>query len=103
MIREYVFELSDIFKRYIERRFEINAAEFTTEEMLDWTKRSALEPPERKIAEWFFSTADPVKFAKWLPDSDTLYRFGKDVRQFVEQTRPRTETAPKPTDGPHAP
>ena len=102
MVREYVFELSDIFKRYIERRFEINAAEFTTEEMLDWTKRSALEPPERKIAEWFFSTADPVKFAKWLPDSDTLYRFGKDVRQFVEQTRPRIETAPKPMDGPHA-
>lgn len=102
MIREYVFELSDIFKRYIERRFGINAAEFTTEEMLDWTKRSALEPPERKIAEWFFSTADPVKFAKWLPDGDTLFRFGKDVRQFIEQTRPRLETAPKPVDVTHA-
>jgi hypothetical protein len=99
MVREYVFELSDIFKRYIERRFEINAAEFTTEEMLDWTKRSTLEPPDRKIAEWFFSTADPVKFAKWLPDTDTLYRFGKDVRQFIEQTRPRLEEAPKPVDG----
>jgi hypothetical protein len=103
MVREYVFELSDIFKRYIERRFGTNAAEFTTEEMLDWTKRSALQATERKIAEWFFSAADPVKFAKWLPDVNTLDRFGKEVRQFVEQTHPRPETAPKPMEGAHAP
>lgn len=102
MIREYVFELSDILKRYIERRFGINAAEFTTEEMLDWIKRSTLELPERKTAEWFFSTTDPVKFAKWLPDSDTLYRFGKDVRQFIEQTRPRPETGQKTAESAHA-
>jgi hypothetical protein len=94
--------LSDIFKRYIERRFGTNAAEFTTEEMLDWIKRSALQPAERKIAEWFFSAADPVKFAKWLPDGDTLDRFGKDVRQFIEQTRPRPEAAPQPADVTHA-
>ena len=102
LIREYVFELSDIFKRYIERRFGTNAAEFTTEEMLDWIKRSALQPAERKIAEWFFSAADPVKFAKWLPDGDTLDRFGIDVRQFIEQTRPRPEAAPQPADVTHA-
>jgi hypothetical protein len=29
MIREHVFGLSDILKRYIERRFQVNAAEFT--------------------------------------------------------------------------
>ena len=102
MIREYVFELSDIFKRYIERRFGTNAAEFTTEEMLDWIKRSALQPAERKIAEWFFSAADPVKFAKWLPDGETLDRFGKDVRQFIEQTRPRPETWPQSVETTHA-
>jgi len=79
-----------------------NAAEFTTEEMLDWIKNSVLTPAERKIAEWFFSTADPVKFAKWLPDGDTLDRFGKDVRQFIEQTRPRPEAAPQPADVTHA-
>lgn len=89
MIREYVFELSDIIKRYIERRFDINAAEFTTEEMLDWIRISPLDPSMRRALEWFFSTADPVKFAKWTPDSDTVYRFGADMRAFVEQTKPR--------------
>jgi hypothetical protein len=102
MVREYVFELSDIFKRYIERRFEVNAAEFTTEEMLDWIKVSSLEPEDRKICEWFFYTTDPVKFAKWLPDNDTLYRFGSDVRQFVERTKPNPQIAPHLTDKPNA-
>jgi hypothetical protein len=102
MVREYVFELSDIFKRYIERCFEVNAAEFTTEEMLDWIKVSSLEPEDRKICEWFFYTTDPVKFAKWLPDNDTLYRFGSDVRQFVERTKPNPQIAPHLTDKPNA-
>ena len=88
MIREYVFELSDIIKRYIERRFLISAAEFTTEEMLEWIRVSPLEPSQRRSLEWFFSTADPVKFAKWMPDSDTSERFGVDMRAFVEQTKP---------------
>jgi hypothetical protein len=88
MIREYVFELSDIIKRYIERRFDTNAAEFTTEEMLDWIRISPLDPAMRKALDWFFSTADPVKFAKWTPDSGTVSRFGTDMRAFVEQTKP---------------
>jgi hypothetical protein len=95
MIREYVFGLSDIVKRYIERRYAINAAEFTTEEMLDWIQISPLEPSQRKACEWFFSTADPVKFAKWTPDTDTVRRFGADMRAFIEQTRPAPAQAGK--------
>ncbi len=102
MIREQVFELSDILKRYIERRFGINAAEYTTEEMLGWIFTSSLEPAEKKSAEWFFSATDPVKFAKMLPDNDTLHRFGHEVRQFLEHTRPILETAPVPKDKEHA-
>jgi hypothetical protein len=88
MIREYAFELSEIVKRYIERRFDVKAAEFTTEEMLDWIKTSPLDPDCRKSIEWFFSTTDPVKFAKWLPDNDTVNRFGPSMRSFIEKTRP---------------
>jgi hypothetical protein len=103
MIREYAFELSEIAKRYIKRRFEVQAAEFTTEELLDWAKRSPLQPAERKTAEWFFSTTDPVKFAKWLPDNDTVYRFGADIRSFVEKTRPQASQAGQKTqEGTHA-
>jgi hypothetical protein len=38
--------------------------------------------------EWFFRATDPVKFAKMLPDQDTLARFGIEVRAFLEATRP---------------
>ncbi len=101
MIREYVFELSEIVKRYIGRRFDVQAAEFTTQEILEWVKRSPLESAERKSVDWFFSTADPVKFAKWLPDNDTLSRFGADMRSFVEKTKP--VAAPAASSKPEAP
>jgi hypothetical protein len=102
MIREHVFGLSDILKRYIERRFEVNAAEYTTEEMLGWIITSPLTPPEKKIAEWFFIETDPVKFAKMHPDHDTLHRFGHEVRQLIEQTRPKSELEQGANEKPHA-
>ena len=102
MIREHVFGLSDILKRYIERRFDVNAAEYTTEEMLGWIITSPLGPPEKKSAEWFFTETDPVKFAKMHPDRDTLHRFGHEARQLIEQTRPKSETAQDAKDKQHA-
>lgn len=93
MVREYVFELSDILKRYIERSFGINAAEFTTEEMLAWLGISPLDKSLRASMEWFFRAADPVKFAKYLPDQKTIDRFMVEVRTFLEATKPR-ETLP---------
>jgi hypothetical protein len=102
MIREYAFELSDIVKRYIERRFQVTAAEFTTEEMLLWIRIAPLEPKEKKILEWFFNETDPIKFAKLLPDNDTLYRFGSEIKAFLEATKPVFVPGTKETDKNHA-
>ena len=88
MIREYVFELSEILKRYIERRFGINAAEFTTEEMLAWLGVSQLDKEQKNSLEWFFRAADPVKFARFLPDRDTISRFGAEALGIIEATKP---------------
>jgi hypothetical protein len=92
MIREYVFELSEILKRYIERRFEVNAAEFTTQEILEWIKVSNLELEDKKSLEWFFDITDPVKFAKWIPDNDIIYRLLPCVRDFINRTKPQITT-----------
>lgn len=88
LIKEYVFELSEIWKRYIERRFEVNAAEFTSEEIIAWAGASALDKKLRSSLEWFFRTSDPVKFAKYIPDSETTDRFGIVIREFLEATKP---------------
>ncbi len=87
-IKEYVFELSEIFKRYIGRRFEVNASEFTTEEMLEWLDGSKLSKELRMNAEWFFRTSDPVKFAKYIPEMQVISRFAKEVKSFLDATRP---------------
>lgn len=97
LIREYCFELSEIFKRYIARRFEVNAEEFTTEEMIAWLGISGLELKYRNASEWFFRTTDLVKFARFTPDSSVIDRFMKEVSSFLEATKP-IETAKKDQD-----
>jgi hypothetical protein len=96
MIREYVFELSEIFKRYIERRFTVNAAEFTTEEIVAWLGAAGLDSKVRTGAEWFFRETDPVKFARWIPERTVLEKFMKEVRTFLESTRPVISDKPVP-------
>jgi len=91
LVREYVFELSDIFKRYIGRRFECNAMDFTTAEMIAWSGAERLSKKLRGIIDWFFSTTDPIKFARVVPDTTTVERFDHDVRDFLEETRPVTQ------------
>jgi len=90
-VREHVFELSEIFKRYIGRRYNTIASELTTEELVARLEYSTLSREMRMSAEWFFRTGDQVKFAKWLPDSQTLHRFMKEVRTFLEATKPDSE------------
>ncbi|MBN1307751.1 MAG: hypothetical protein JXA18_07535 [Chitinispirillaceae bacterium] len=88
LVREYVFELSEIFKRYIGRRFACNAVEYTTEEMVAWSGAADLPKKLRATIEWFFRTADPVKFARRIPDTPTLDRFEREVRDFLDATKP---------------
>lgn len=95
LIREYVFEISEILKRYIERRFNVNASEFTTEEMVAWLGISDLEKPTRDSVEWFFRTSDPIKFARYIPEEPTLDRFTKTTYDFINATRPLLENSSK--------
>jgi hypothetical protein len=88
LIREYVFELSEILKRYIERRFSVNASEFTTEEMIAWLGVSGLDAKIKQSVDWFFRTSDPVKFARHIPEEITTNRFMKETMDFLTATRP---------------
>jgi hypothetical protein len=88
LIREYIFELSEILKRYIERRFSINASEFTTEEMIAWLGVSGLDTKLKQSIDWFFRTSDPVKFARYIPEETITLRFMKETMDFLTATRP---------------
>jgi hypothetical protein len=91
MAREYVFELSELFKRYIGRRYDTIAPELTTEEIVDWLEFSGISREMRLCAERFFRSGDQVKFAKLLPDRERADGYMKDVRTFIEATKPDSE------------
>ncbi len=88
MVREYVFELSEIFKRYIGRRYDTIAPELTTEEIVSWLEFSDISREMRMCAERFFRSSDQVKFAKWVPDRSCIEGYRKDVMTFIEATKP---------------
>lgn len=97
LVREYVFELSEIFKRYIGRRFLCSAADFTTEEIIAWAGAADLPKQQRATIEWFFRTTDPVKFARHIPESQVIDRFEREVRDFLEATKPVIDEATSAT------
>jgi len=90
MVREYVFELSEIFKRYIGRRYDIIAPELTTEEITAWLEFSDISREMRMCAERFFRSGDQVKFAKLVPDGKCVDGYRNDVLMFIEATKPDT-------------
>jgi hypothetical protein len=90
MAREYVFELSELFKRYMGRRYDIIAPELTTDEIVSWLEFSGLSREMRLCAERFFRSGDQVKFAKFRPDKREADGYMGDVKMFIEATKPDT-------------
>ncbi len=88
LLREYVFELSEILKWYMERRYQINAAEFTTEEMLEWINGKPFAEKLCRSMEWFFDVTHPVKFAKIVPDMALVKKLTEETKHFLHTTRP---------------
>ena len=86
--KEYHTELTDVIRMYIERVFDVNSMEMTSEEILEHlqTLRS-----ERKSAytglKQILRLADLVKFAKWnaTPDENELSLLNAYL--FVNQTK----------------
>jgi hypothetical protein len=61
--REYVFGLSLIFRRYLERRFGVPAAEQTTEEIhASLRKAKHLDKTVKEMARSFLEETDPIKY-----------------------------------------
>lgn len=100
--REYVFTLSDILKRYLGRRFETNAAEWTTDELVDWIRSSNLPSAATAASEAFLTESHLVKFAKVVPDAIAAKALREKTLAAIEQTKPlpgAVTDAPNPTAG----
>jgi hypothetical protein len=91
--KAFYTELSLILRTYLEGRFQLNAPDETTEEIVEEMSRSPeLNGAQRNILQDFMRQADIVKFAKGHPDRNTMEAAFDTTRQFVEETRIREHT-----------
>jgi len=88
-VKRFYYSLSEILKRYIERRFEFDAVEQTTTELL--ASLRAQRVPMREEITRFFARCDLVKYAKTEPPNEEWESAIAQVRDIVNRTRPAPE------------
>jgi len=79
--------LSDIFRGYIERRYGLQAFEWSSSELLAALPVLLPTPELNETAKELLFQADLVKFAKRLPTNDEGLEDIARLRMFVEKTR----------------
>lgn len=88
-ISDHFFELSEIFRRYLESRYRFPAQEWTTEEILTYFKKfHDLSEHQKLQARAILSQSDKVKFAKAevAIDNDQI----EPVIRFINEVTPPT-------------
>lgn len=89
-IKEYHSEITEIIRRYFEARFGFLALEMTSNEILEKLNMYG-NSNLLNNAEEFFSNADLVKFAKFVPMPSVNEEMMKQAYQIVENTRVKEE------------
>ncbi len=86
LVQRYYYALSEILKRYIERRFEFNAMEQTTTEIIHDLKANNI--PYREEFGGFLHKADRVKYAKLIPTYQEIEEALRQAKELVQKTTP---------------
>ena len=86
--KEYFTGLTDILRVYIDRRFDINAVEMTSSQIIDTLKRNDETKAVNEQLEMILEVADIVKFANARPLADDNEVAYQRAVNFVEATRP---------------
>jgi hypothetical protein len=106
--RPFYFSLSEVIRDYLGARYEFDALEMTTEELIEELRRRA--PRELVLGEvtGWLTASDLVKFAKISPTATEARGALETAIRIVESTRPRPEPAlagpgaPPPREEAHA-
>jgi len=86
--KEHYFKLSEVFRRYLERRFHLQAVEKTTEEILPHILNlKGFNEDIKSDAKNFLFNTDLVKFAKYIPDTKEVDREYQEAVNFIKETK----------------
>ena len=86
--KEYFTGLTDILRVYIDRRFDINAVEMTSSQILETLKKNDETRAVNEQLGMILEIADIVKFANARPLADDNEVAYQRAVNFVEATRP---------------
>ncbi len=86
-IKAYQSELTFIIREYLENRYDINALESTTEEILKDIGKQDFDNTYESDLKQILTIADLVKFAKAKPSDDIHESFLHKAVAFVEGTK----------------
>lgn len=86
--KEYYTRITDTLRRYLERRFNINAMEMTSSEIMDTLRGSDEVKDVKNQLRNILETADFVKFAKMSPMPDENESNLSRAVQVIKETRP---------------
>lgn len=90
-IKEYQSELTDIVRRYLGDRFDVNALEMTTDEINRALRNKDFDPKHSSTLQRILTIADLVKFAKATPPVEINAEFMDEAMAFVESTKKEEE------------
>jgi len=85
-VKLYYIRMSEILRRYIERRYDIMALEQTTDEILASLKKTATGGTGLQRLAGILKLADLVKFAKVIPDDEENAAQLEESIVFVNET-----------------
>lgn len=93
--KSFYSELSNILRRYLERRFGVDALELTTVELAAQLSSRPFDSRVREEIIEVLREADLVKFAKFAPSYELAGRLEGLLLDAVEQTKPSPEEKKK--------
>ncbi len=93
--KELAFGLSHLLRRYISRRFDIDALESTSSEFIELAAELPLPLAQKPFIPRFCEITDTVKFADSVLLESEAGSLVDDIRRFLEATRPKEEAKPQ--------
>jgi hypothetical protein len=97
--KAFYFQLSFIFREYLQGRFGIDGLEMTTEELLPHVERLKLDRDLKRDSKNFIVSCDPVKYASALTFQESMATDFKFVKSFVEVTTAPVEDSTEAESG----
>jgi hypothetical protein len=87
-MKKFCFEISLIFRRYLQARFGFPAIDLTAEEIIPRVEDDGIiEEDLRQLVREFLADTDMVKFAKYQPTPNEMEKVLRHTRTFIDRTK----------------